>query len=175
MSLVQIKHTYPCLTAFLMTELWLKQPKMLSCCITAECQTIKMHQPPQTSANKPSLTGIGMSLDQVKYTYPCLTAFIMTKYWLKQPTCCPATLLLSAKQWRCSRYQDTLANKPSMTGVGMSLVQIKHTYPCLTYFFVGTLAEAAKYAVLLHYCWVPNYEDGSTTTKLLQVNLLWLA
>ena len=37
----------------------------------------------KTSANKPSLTGVGMSLDQVKYTYPCLPAFIMTEHWLK--------------------------------------------------------------------------------------------
>ena len=38
---------YPCLTAFIMTEPWLKQPKILPCHITVECQTMKMHQPPQ--------------------------------------------------------------------------------------------------------------------------------
>ena len=40
---------------------------------------------------------IGVSLVHIKHTYPCLTAFIMTEHWLKQPKCCPATLLLSAK------------------------------------------------------------------------------
>ena len=29
MSLVQIKHPYPCLIAYIMTEHWLMQPKML--------------------------------------------------------------------------------------------------------------------------------------------------
>jgi len=38
MSLDQIKHTYPCLTALIMTELWLKQPKMLLSHIVVECQ-----------------------------------------------------------------------------------------------------------------------------------------
>jgi len=33
-----------------------------------------------------------------------------------------------------------------------------------------TLVEAAKNAALPHCCGVPNYEDGLTTTKPLQVN-----
>jgi len=44
----------------------------------------------KTSANKPSLTGIRMSLDQIKYTYPCLHAFTMTEHWLKQPKILPS-------------------------------------------------------------------------------------
>ena len=85
MGLDQIKYSYPCLPAFIVTEQWPKPPKMPPCHIAVECQTMKMHQPPQTSANIPSLTDIRMSLDPVKYTYPCLTAFIMTELGLKQP------------------------------------------------------------------------------------------
>ena len=55
---------------------------MLLCHIAAEWRCISQHSTP---AIKPSLTGVGMSLDQVKYTYACLTAFIMTEHWLKQP------------------------------------------------------------------------------------------
>jgi hypothetical protein len=44
-----------------------------------------------------SLTGAEMSLDQVKYDYPFLPAFIITEHWLKEENCCPASLLLSAK------------------------------------------------------------------------------
>jgi len=47
MSLVQIKYTYPWLHAFTMTEHWLKQPKMLPSHVAVECQTMKIHQPPQ--------------------------------------------------------------------------------------------------------------------------------
>ena len=82
-----------------MTEHWLKQPKMLPCCITVECHTMKMNQPPQNFCRyMPSVTGIGMSLDQVQYNYPCLTAFTMTEHWLKQPKMLTSHLhLLSAK------------------------------------------------------------------------------
>jgi len=75
-----------------------------------------------------------MSLDQVKDTYPCLTGFIMTEHRLVQPKCCLATLPLSAKLQRCINHHNASANKPSLTGVGMSLVQIKYTYPCLPAF-----------------------------------------
>jgi len=85
-SLVQIKCTDPCLTAFIIAEHWLKQPKMLPSHIVVECQSMKMYQPPQKSCQyKPSLTGVEMSLDQIKHTYLCLTAFIITEHWLKQP------------------------------------------------------------------------------------------
>jgi len=53
---------------------------------------MKMHQPLKNSLDKPSLTGVGMSLDEVKYDYPCLTAFIMTEHWLKKPKMLPASL-----------------------------------------------------------------------------------
>jgi len=53
----QVKYTYPCLPAFIVTEPWLKLPKMLPCHIAVECQTMKMDQPPQNSC---------------KYTFPAL-------------------------------------------------------------------------------------------------------
>jgi len=58
---------------------WLKQPKMLPIHIDA------VERQKNKPANKPSLTGVGMSLDQVKYTYLCLQAFIINEYWLIQP------------------------------------------------------------------------------------------
>jgi len=51
----------------------------------------------KTPASEPSLTGVGMSLDQVKYSNKGLPAFIITEHWLKPKNCCPASLLLSAK------------------------------------------------------------------------------
>jgi len=47
MGLDQTKYIYPCLPAFMVTEQWLKQPKMLPSHIAIECQTVKMDQPPQ--------------------------------------------------------------------------------------------------------------------------------
>jgi len=38
MSLNQINSTYPCLAAFIKTEPWLKQPKMMHSPIAVECQ-----------------------------------------------------------------------------------------------------------------------------------------
>ena len=75
----------------------LKQPKMLTCQTAVECQKIRCINQ-HKFASKSSLTGLGMSLDQVKYTYACLPAFIMTDNtgWSRQKYC-PATLLLSAK------------------------------------------------------------------------------
>ena len=67
-----------------MTEHWLKQPKMLPCHIAVECQKLRCINLHSTPANKSS-TGVGMSVDQVKFTYPCLPAFIMSEHWLKQP------------------------------------------------------------------------------------------
>ena len=52
MRLDQVKYTYPCLTAFAMTEHWLKQPKMLLGHIVVECQKMKVIQPPQNSYKK---------------------------------------------------------------------------------------------------------------------------
>ena len=68
-------------TTFIMTEHWLKQPKIQPCHITVERHTMKMHQP---TANMPFQTGTEIKLDQVKYTYQFLTAFIMIELWLKK-------------------------------------------------------------------------------------------
>jgi len=80
-------------TSFVMTEHWLKQPQILPRHIAVKYQTVKMHQPPQYSCKyKPSLTDVGMSLDQVKYTCPCLPAFIIAEHVLKhQPKILPQT------------------------------------------------------------------------------------
>jgi len=44
------KNLSMCLQAFIMTEQWLKKPKMLMPSpVAVECQKIKMHQPPQNS------------------------------------------------------------------------------------------------------------------------------
>ena len=84
---------------------------------------IKHHK---TLEDKPSLTGVGMSLNQVKYTYSCLPALII------EAAKNAATLLLSAKQLRCTNCpSNSPANQPSLTGVGMSLDQVKYIYPCL--------------------------------------------
>ena len=53
------------------------------------CQVPNYEDAPTRTELLLSLTGVGMSLDQVKYTYPCLPAFIMTQQWLKQPKMLP--------------------------------------------------------------------------------------
>ena len=111
-----------------MTEHWLKQPKMLPCHIAVKCQKMKMLQPHKTPANKPSLTGVGMSLDQVKYTYPCVPAFIMTEHWLKQPRLLPCHIANECETRKMHQppHRQTPANKPSLTDVGMNVDQLCH-------------------------------------------------
>jgi len=125
--------------SFIMTEHWQKQRKRLPCHITVECHTMKMHQPPQNTCKYAFPDRYRISLDQVKYTYPCLTAFIMTEHWLKQPKMLYIPSYLSfveCQKWRCSNYHKTFVKMSSMTNLGMSLDQIKHSYPCLTYFIM---------------------------------------
>ena len=50
-------------------------------------------------ANMPSLTGIGMGMDQIKYAYQVYQILLLNNGWSSQK-CCPATVLLSAKVWR---------------------------------------------------------------------------
>jgi len=120
-------------TSFFMTEHWLKQKK----CSPVEYQKWRCIHHHKTPADKPSLLSVGMSLDQIKYTYPCLTAFIMPEHWLwSSKTHYPATSLSNAKKIWCISHHKTLLDKPSLTCVGMSLVQIKYTYPCLLAFIM---------------------------------------
>jgi len=128
---------YPCLTAFMMTEHWLKQPNMLPSHIAVKCQTIwRCTNHHKTPKNMPSLTGVGMNLDQVKYTYPCLTAFMMmTEHWLKQTKNLPSHIAVQC-QMKMHQWPQNPYNKTSLTGVGMSLCQAKHTYPCLPAFIM---------------------------------------
>ena len=85
-----MKHTYPCLTAFIMTDFGLTWPKMLLSLIGS------YHH--KTLANQPALIGAGMSLVQIKHTYPCLTAFIMTELWPKQPKMLPSHIVVVFKK-----------------------------------------------------------------------------
>jgi len=106
-----------------MTEHWLKQPKLLPCLTVDECQTIgrctNHHKSP---TNKPSLTGVALSLVQIKYTYSCLQAFITTKHRLNQPKTMPSHAAVECQTVKIHLYHHkTPANKPSLTGTGMSL------------------------------------------------------
>jgi len=154
-SLVQMKHAYPCLTAFIMTEHWLlKKPKMLPSHIFVECQKWRCSNHHKMFANMSYLTGVGMSLVQIKHTYPCSIAFTMTQLWLKQPKILPSHIVIGCQKWRCSNHLKTPAYEPSLTGVGMSLVEMKHTYPCLTAFIMTFGWSSQKYcpATLLVEC-----------------------
>jgi len=51
----------------------------------------------KTSANKPFLTGVALSLAQIKYTYPCLHTFTMTEHWLKQPKVLPCHVVVEGQ------------------------------------------------------------------------------
>ena len=128
MNFVQIKYTYPCLQAFTMTEHWLKQPKALPCLIVVECQTIgRFTNHHKTPANKTSLTGVGMNLVQIKYTYPCLQAFTMTEHWLKQPKALPYLIVVEHQTiGRCTNHHKTPTNKPPLTGVILNLLQVEY-------------------------------------------------
>jgi len=175
MSPVLIKHTYPCLTYFIMTEHWLKQLKMLPSHIVVECQKWRCSNHLKTPAHKPSLTGVGMSLVQIKHTYLCLTALLWLNTGWSSQKCCPATLLLSAILWRCTNHLKIPANMPSLTGIGMSLDQVKYTHPCLTAFIMTEhwLKQPKMLTSHLHLLSAKN-EGAPTTSKLLQKCLPWL-
>ena len=103
-----------------------------------------------------------------------ILAFIAHDHWLEQQKCCPSpALLLSAKQWRCiNHHSNHPANKLPLTGVGMSLGQVKIIINVYTWsYYDWTLAGAAKNYALPHCCWVPKNEDASTTMAPLQINI----
>jgi len=76
-----------------------------------------------------------MILDQVKYTHKCLLpAFIITEHWLKQPKMLPSHVAVECKKLRYINHHKTPANKSSLTGVKMSLDQIKYDYPSFYYY-----------------------------------------
>ena len=87
-------------------------------------------------ANEPSLSGVERSLVQIEHTYPSLTAILLKNNGWSSQKCCPTTLLLSAKLWRCNNHLKTSVNMPFWTDTGMTLDQIKYSYPSLTAFIM---------------------------------------
>ena len=136
-----------------------KQPKKLPHHIVIECKTLRCTNQNKTPVNTYSLTGFGMSLDQVKYTYPHLTASFYDDWtlaaaakWAALPHCCWVPNYKNMHQ-----PQKTPANKPSLTGLGMSLIQIKYIFPCQQAFtMTEALAQGAKNAAHQPWCccWV---------------------
>ena len=108
---------------------------MLPSHIVVDCQKGSCPNHHSTTANMPSLTCVGMSLVQKKYL-SMFNSFIMTENWLKQTKSCPATLLLIAKNEGAPNHHSTPAKISSLTGVGMNVGQMKHSYLCLTAFIM---------------------------------------
>ena len=91
---------------------------------------MKVLEPPQNSFKK-KIPG------SYRKIFPCLKAFIMNDFGLmKQPKLLPSHIVLECQKWRCSNHHSTPTNKSSLSGLGMSLVQMKHTSPCLTAFIM---------------------------------------
>ena len=137
LSLVQIKYTFWCLQAFTMTELWLKQPKILPCLTVDVCQTIgrcpNHHKCP---TNKPSLTDVALSLVQIKYTYPCLHDLLWLNIGWSSQKCCPAMLLLSAKNLQYITTTKLLQINLPWLVQEWFLDQVKYTNKCLSAFIM---------------------------------------
>jgi len=150
-----------------------KQPKMLPSHIVVKCQKWRFSNHLKNPANKPSLTDIEMSLDQINHTYPCLTAFIMTEHWLKQPKMLPSHFGVECQKWRFSNHHSTPANNLSLSAVGLSLVQIKHTYPCLTAFLLLNTGWSNQKCCPATLLLSAKNEGAPTTTALLQISLPW--
>jgi len=156
MRLVQIKHTYLSLTDFIMTELLLKQPKMLPSHIIVECQNFEVLQPPHNFFKK-SLPDLCRNKFGSNKTY--LSMFNSLLLWLNSgwcsQKCCPAALLLSAKLWRCTNHLKMPANMLSLTGVEMFGLSKIYLSMFNSFYYVLTMAEAAKNDAQPHCCWVP--------------------
>jgi len=157
-----------------MTEHWLKQPKVMPSHIVVVCQKWRGSNHHKTPAQRPSLAGVGMSLDQVKYTYPLLTAFIMTELWLKkaknaaQPICveCQKMKVLQPPQNPSkSSFPDRCWNEFGSNKTYLSMFN--------SFCYDWSLAEATKHYAQPHCCWVPKNEGAPTTTIHLQKGLLW--
>ena len=157
MSFTQIKHTYPSLTAFIISELWLKEPKMLPSHIVVECRNWRWSNQQSTSANKSSLIGVGMSLAQTRHTYPGLTAFIMTELWLTQPKMLPSHITAECQKWRCSNHHNTPGKNTFPVRCRNEFGSNKtYLFMVNSFYYHWALAEAAKNAARPHYCWMPK-------------------
>ena len=84
----------------------------------------------ETPANKPSLTGLGLYLDQVQFTYPCLPAFILTEPWLKQKKILPVNIDVKCQTMKIHEpVQNCNATVPDRC-IYFALDQEKYNYPC---------------------------------------------
>ena len=176
MSLVQIKHTYPYLAALLWlnTDGWSSQ-KCFPAALLLSAILWSCTNHLKTPANMPSLTGIGMNLDQVKYTYLCLTAFIMTEHWLKHSKMVTSHLhLLSAKNEGAPT--TTKLSKNAFHDWCKNELGSNKTYISMFYIFYydWTLAEAARNSALPHCCWVPKMKVLQPPQNFMHINLPWL-
>ena len=130
---------------------------------TKPWRCIKHHKTP---ADKTSLTGVGMNLDQVKKYFSMFTSFYYdwTLAEAAKNAAFPATLLSSTKLWRCNNHHETPADKPSLTGVGMNLGPVKYAYPCLPAFIMTEhwLKQPKLLALLPPCCWVKNMKMQQT-------------
>ena len=145
LSLVQIKHTYPCLQAFTMTELWPKQPKMLPSTI---------HH--KTSANKPSLTAVALSdaSSQIGSLHPSMSSKRSFPKKLKDHSNDDVFLLLA---------QCIDIFQAHITPHGESLVSCLRQYHqyVLLFVFCSRANSCSLYFFLLHY-----YRVNSKRSKL---------
>jgi len=124
---------------------------------------------------KPSLTGVGILLDCIKNTYPCLPACLLNEHWLKQPKMLPCYIAVKCQnikmyqtQQNCCKltFPNWCRNAFGASKLYLSIFTSLHND--------WTMAEAVKNAALPHCCWVLNNEDAPTTTVLLQIILPWL-
>jgi len=132
---------------------WLKQQKMLSCLIVVECQKMKVPQPPWNSWKNAFPDQYRNDFGSSKIYLSMSTSFYSD--WTLAEAAKNAALLHYCPVPKHEDAPTTMKHKkkPSLTNVGMSLDQVKYTYPCLPAFIYDwILAEAAKNAALPHYC-----------------------
>jgi len=84
----------------------------------------------ETPANKPSLTGLRLYLDQVQFTYPCLPAFILTEHWLRQKIILPGNILVECQTMKMHEpTQNSCKSTFPYSCIYFALDQVKYSYP----------------------------------------------
>ena len=142
-------------TTFIMTEHWLKQPKMLPSHIVVECQKMKVLQPPQNSCKKFFPDRCRNQFGSNKTYLSMFNSFYYDWTLAKaaknaaQPHCCciPKMKVLQPPQhsWK-QTFPDWCRNEHGSNTTYLSIFN--------SFYYDWTLAEAAKNAAQPHCCWV---------------------
>jgi len=130
---------------------------MLPSHIVVDCQKWRCPNHHSTPAKISSLTGVGMNVGQMKHSYLCLTAFIMTEPWLKKPKMLPSHIVVECQIMKLHQQPQNIYKNAFQDRHRNEFGSNKKFWSMFNNFYYDwSLAEGAKNAAQPHCCWLPK-------------------